>query len=99
MSQTYHVYIMASRSKRLYVGVTSDLHRRIYQHKTNTFEGFTGRYNITSLVHYEQTSDVKVAIARERQLKGWVRKRKVALIEESNPEWKDLSDGWYGASL
>ena len=99
MSKTFHIYIMASRSRRLYIGVTSDLVRRVHQHKTNTFEGFTGRYNIKSLVHYEQTADVTAAIQREKEMKGWLRKKKVALIEDSNPEWKDLSEGWYDASL
>ena len=99
MEKTFHVYILASRSKRLYVGVTSDLRRRVYLHKTGAYEGFTGRYHIKALVHYEQTSDVEAAIAREKQLKSWLRRRKVELIEQSNPEWKDLSAGWYGASL
>ena len=99
MEKIYHVYIMASRSRRLYVGVTSDLHRRVYQHKTETFDGFTTRYGIKSLVYYEQTSDVMAAIQREKQLKGWLRRRKLDLIAASNPEWKDLSVGWYNASL
>ena len=99
MTKTYHVYIMASRSKRLYVGVTSDLARRVHQHKNNAFKGFTGRYNITSLVHYEQTSDAKAAIAREKEIKGWLRRKKLRLVEKMNPGWRDLSASWYDASL
>jgi putative endonuclease len=90
---------MSSRSRRLYVGVTSDLRRRVHQHKAGTFEGFTSRYSIKSLMHYEQAIDARTAIQREKQIKGWLRKKKLALIEESNPEWKDLSAGWYDASL
>jgi putative endonuclease len=99
MLKTYYLYIMASRSKRLYVGVTSDLHRRCYQHKTGAFEGFTNRYAITSLVYYEQFAEPMAAIKREKQIKGWLRKRKMELIEGLNPDWKDLSGGWYAASL
>ena len=99
MSKTYHIYIMASRSRRLYVGVTSHLLQRVYQHKTEMSEGFTSRYEIKSLVYHEQTTDVRWALQREKQIKGWLREKKMALIEESNPKWKDLSAGWYGASL
>jgi putative endonuclease len=99
MSKTYYVYIMASRSRRLYIGVTSNLHRRVYQHKIGTFEGFTSRYAMVSLVYYEQSPEPVVAIEREKQIKGWLRRRKLALIEQANPEWKDLSAGWYDASL
>ena len=92
----YYVYMMTNHSGTLYVGVTNDLHRRIWQHKQKLIEGFTKRYNITRLVYYEETSDVTAAIAREKQIKGWLRKKKIALIESLNPGWKDLSDGWYG---
>jgi putative endonuclease len=92
----YYVYIMTNHSGTLYVGVTNDLHCRVWQHKQKLIEGFTKRYNITRLAYYEETSDVKAAIAREKQIKGWVRRKKIALIESQNPGWKDLSDDWYG---
>ena len=86
---------MTNHSGTLYVGVTNDLQRRVWQHKRKLIEGFTKRYNITRLVYYEETSDVGAAIAREKQIKGWLRRKKIALIELLNPGWKDLSDGWY----
>jgi len=91
----YFVYIMGSRSKTLYVGVTNDLERRVYEHKQGLVAGFTSRYRVTRLVYYEETSDVAAAIEREKQIKGWLRSKKVALIESMNPEWDDLSDRWY----
>ena len=93
--KNYHVYIMASKSRTLYVGVTSDLVRRVYEHKNKIVEGFTSRYNINRLVHFEETTDANAAIAREKQIKGWLRNRKIVLIEEKNPTWDDLSSGWY----
>jgi putative endonuclease len=86
---------MTNRSRTLYIGMTNDLQRRVWQHKQKLIEGFTKRYNITRLVYYEETTDVKAAIAREKQIKGWLRKKKIALIESSNLEWKDLSEEWY----
>ena len=91
----YYVYIMASKSKTLYTGVTDDLLRRVFEHKNRLIEGFTKKYNITSLVYYEVTSDIQAAIQRERQIKGWLRRKKISLIEIANPEWEDLSNGWY----
>ena len=91
----YYVYIMTNRSKTLYTGVTDDLARRVYEHKNKLLKGFTQKYNIARLVYYEITSDVHAAIQREKQIKGWLRKRKIALIEAANPEWEDLSEGWY----
>jgi putative endonuclease len=91
----YYVYIITNRSKTLYTGVTNDLMRRVYEHKNKMVDGFTKKYNITKLVYYEETDDVQAAIAREKQIKGWLRKKKMALIESVNPEWKDLSEGWY----
>jgi putative endonuclease len=93
--KNYHVYIMASKSRTLYVGVTSDLVRRVYEHKNKIVEGFTNRYNINRLVYFEETTDANAAIAREKQIKGWLRSRKIALIEEKNPTWDDLSSGWF----
>jgi putative endonuclease len=91
----YYVYIMTNNSRTLYTGVTDNLIRRVYEHKNKLVEGFTQKYNITKLVHYETTSDARAAIQREKQIKGWLRKKKIALIEAANPEWKDLSEGWY----
>jgi len=93
---TYHVYIMASASRTIYIGVTNNLERRIWQHKTGQYEGFSKRYRTTRLVHIEEFGDVHEAIAREKQLKGWLRAKKVALIEEGNPRWNDLAWNWYG---
>lgn len=88
---TYCVYIIASkRNGTLYIGVTLDLPKRIYQHKTNATEGFTKEYGVHILVYYECTEDIEGAIAREKQLKKWNRKWKLNLIERDNPEWKDL---------
>lgn len=86
---------MTNRSGTLYTGMTNDLHRRVYEHKTGLVPGFTTRYRITRLVFYEMTADVKSAIAREKQIKGWLRVKKIALIESTNPQWHDLSEGWY----
>lgn len=91
----YYVYIMTNRSRTLYAGVTNDLHRRVYQHKHKLTPGFTSKYNITRLVYFEDTGDVRGAIEREKQIKGWLRAKKIALIESKNPEWQDLSEGWY----
>src|SRR3990172_5209006 len=87
----YYVYIMANRSKTLYVGVTNDLERRVYEHKHMLKEGFTRRYLIDRLVYYEVTDDVVSAIAREKQIKGWSRSKKFALIDAGNPKWRDLA--------
>jgi putative endonuclease len=88
----YWVYIMASKSRTLYVGVTNNLERRVYQHKALCIEGFTKRYNITRLVYFEEAPDVRSAIEREKQLKRWSRQKKVALIESLNPDWYDLAE-------
>ena len=85
---------MASRSKTLYIGVTNDLERRVLEHKSGA-SGFTARYNISSLVYYEESSSSLTAIEREKQLKGWLRNRKLAMIESANPEWDDLSESWF----
>ena len=88
----YYAYIMANRSRTLYTGVTSDLERRVWEHKHMVTEGFTRRYLIDRLVYYEVTDDVTSAIAREKQIKGWSRSNKLALIESVNPGWRDLSE-------
>ena len=89
--KTYSVYIMASASGVLYIGVTNDLDRRVFEHKKKRVPGFSARYNIHKLVYFETFGDVRAAITREKQLKGWLRARKVALIESTNPQWTDLS--------
>ena len=90
----YYVYIMSNPSRTLYVGMTNNLERRVYEHKNKLIEGFTSQYNITRLVWFAETEDVRDAIAREKEIKGWLRAKKKALIEETNPGWEDLSAGW-----
>jgi putative endonuclease len=93
--KTYYVYIVASKTRTLYIGVTNDLLRRIYEHKTKAIEGFTSKYKADRLVYFEETNDIHAAIVREKQLKGWRRDRKKELINSVNPTWKDLSEDWY----
>ena len=90
--KTYYVYILSNKSKILYIGITNDLRRRIFEHKNKLIDGFTKRYNLTKLVFYEITNDANAAIKREKQLKNWHRQWKLNLIEENNPNWKDLSE-------
>ena len=91
----YYVYILTNRTDDvLYTGVTNDLSRRLYEHKHKIVEGFTAKYNVHKLVYYEVTTDIRAAIEREKQIKGWVRVKKIALIETINPDWKDLSAEW-----
>ena len=87
----YYVYLMANRSKTLYVGMTNDLQRRVYEHKHMVKDGFTRRYLVDRLLYYEVTDDVSSAIAREKEIKGWRRSKKVALVESRNPRWQDLA--------
>ena len=89
--RTYYVYIMASRSRVLYTGVTNNLVRRVGEHKAGVHRGFTSRFRITRLVYFEEFRYILDAIAREKQIKGWKRSRKVTLIEQRNPLWDDLS--------
>ena len=94
MPQSY-VYFMTNKNNSvIYIGVTSELLKRVYQHKTKTFKGFSAQYNCDKLVYFETFLDIKKAIAREKQLKSGNRKRKEDLIRKENPEWLDLSDGW-----
>ena len=81
----------------LYTGVTNNLERRMYEHKNKLIPGFASKYNLKKLVYFEETIDVSAAITREKQIKGWLRKKKVALIELENPKWNDLSKHWYMA--
>jgi putative endonuclease len=92
---SYFVYIMSSTSGTLYTGITKDVKRRVYEHKHKHIDGFTKKYDVTRLVYFEETPDVKSAIAREKQIKGWVRSKKIALIETLNPKWEDLAKDWY----
>ena len=93
MAKTYYVYILASkRNGTLYIGVTNDLERRLYEHRNNLIEGFTNKYNVHHLVYYEDVNDVQSALQREKQLKRWTRKWKIELIEKVNPEWLDLAE-------
>ena len=91
----YYVYILTNWNNNvMYIGVTNDLRRRLYEHKNKLIDGFTKKYHVHKLVYYEHTSDVRAAIAREKQLKGWLRAKKNALVKTMNPQWKDLSEEW-----
>lgn len=90
----YFVYMMVSASGTLYIGITNNLSKRVWQHKSNLAEGFTKKYQCHKLIYFEETSNIESAIAREKQLKRWSRKKKEALIKTTNPHWKDLSDDW-----
>jgi len=95
--KSYYVYMLASkRNGTLYIGVTSDLIKRVYEHKQGLVEGFTKKYNVHQLVFFEETNDVESAITREKQMKKWNRQWKIELIEKENPEWKDLYEGMIG---
>lgn len=95
MSKEYYVYIMTNKSRTLYTGVTNSLMRRVYEHKNKLVPSFTNKYNIQFLVYYEAGSDIHAAIAREKQIKDWLRAKKIALIDSMNPQWKDLSEEWF----
>ena len=90
----YYVYILTNKNHNvLYIGVTSNLVKRVYEHKNHLDkDSFTSKYNVTKLVYFEETTDVKAAIEREKQMKGWPRNRKIGLIFEMNPNWMDLYD-------
>ena len=94
-AKTYFVYIITNRSKTLYTGVTNSLMRRVWEHKTGNGSEFAARYKLDRLVYYERFEDVRNAIAREKQIKGWLRVKKIALIASVNPAWRDLSEEWY----
>lgn len=93
--KTYYVYIMGSESGTLYVGITSDIKRRVYEHKNHLIQGFTDKYNIERLLYFEVISNPTSAIGREKQIKAWRREKKLALIDSVNPSWEDLSEDWY----
>jgi len=88
----YHVYIMTNKSGTLYTGVTNNLKKRVFEHKNKLIPGFTKKYNIACLIYFETFGDVYSAIAREKVIKGWLRKKKIELIRETNPNWKDLAE-------
>ena len=86
---------MTSPTGTLYTGMTSNLERRVYEHKQKLLDGFTRQYNVTRLVYFEETNDVQTALTREKEIKKWRRSKKLALIKARNPKWQDLSAGWY----
>ncbi len=94
--KSYYVYIMSNNTRTLYTGVTNNLEKRVLQHKRKLLPGFTRQYNLNRLVYYETFGDIRAAIQREKQIKGWLRTKKVALIVAANPHWRDLSEGWFG---
>ena len=95
MDKTYYVYLLTNwNHKVMYIGVTSNLERRLYEHKNKLVEGFTNKYNVDKLVYFETTNDVLAAIEREKQIKKWRREKKNQLAVGMNPEWKDLSLQW-----
>jgi putative endonuclease len=98
MARRFFVYIMTNHSRTLYTGVTNDLLRRVLEHKEGRQAGFTAKYRGSKLVWFEETSSIQAAIEAEKRIKGWLKARKVALIEERNPNWEDLSAGGFGTT-
>jgi putative endonuclease len=94
-SRTYFVYILSNRSKTLYIGVTNNLKRRVFEHKEGVGSEFAAKYKLDRLVYFERFGGIHRAMAREKQLKGWRRLKKIALIVALNPAWRDLSESWY----
>lgn len=92
--KAYYVYIMASASRVLYIGVTNNIERRAVEHRQGRVPGFSAKYRTRELVYVEPFGQIRAAIAREKQLKGWLRARKIALIESQNPDWKDMAAAW-----
>ena len=91
----YYVYLLTNwNNKVMYVVFTNDLERRVYEHKHKLVEGFTQKYNVNKLVYFEETGDINVALAREKEIKKWRREKKNSLVDGSNPEWEDLSSDW-----
>ena len=93
--KTYCAYIMGSLSGTLYIGITGNLHKRVFEHKFHRIEGFTDKYRVERLLYWESFDEVQPAIHREKQLKGWRRSKKITLIEFVNPHWLDLARDWY----
>jgi putative endonuclease len=92
--KTYYIYILSNKTGTLYTGMTSNLERRIYEHKNGLIDGFTKKYSISRLIYFEETSDVQTALAREKQIKKWGRAKKLDLVRSVNPEFEDLSENW-----
>jgi putative endonuclease len=91
----YYVYILTNiNNKVMYIGVTNNLTRRVFEHKSKIIPGFTAKYNVYKLVYFEYTTDIKAAIRREKMIKGWRREKKNALVSNFNPDWNDLNDNW-----
>ena len=95
LDKKFYVYIMASKTGTLYVGMTNNIKRRVYEHKHHLIPGFTDKYKVERLLHVETVNDPISAIKREKQIKAWRREKKVSLIDSINPQWKDLSQDWY----
>jgi putative endonuclease len=95
----FYVYILSSLSGTLYTGVTNNIEQRVFQHKHKLVNGFTKKYNVDRLVYYEETQDINVAIAREKEIKGWRRSKKIALIKSMNPKCEDLAEDWFEEDL
>jgi putative endonuclease len=93
--KNYYVYILSSNSGTLYVGITRNIRKRVHEHKSHLVPGFTDKYDVDRLLYFETIGDAISGIKREKQIKKWRRQKKVALIDSVNPEWKDLSQGWY----
>jgi len=92
---SYYVYLLTNKYRNvLYTGMTNNLQRRLYEHRNKQVKGFTNKYNVDQLVYFEETTDVEAAITREKQIKGWLRKKKDQFIETHNPSWMDLSRAW-----
>jgi len=94
MPPNYFVYILSNSGRMLYIGITNDLKRRLHEHRNKQVPGYTRQYNIARLVYFESTPNVNAAIVREKQIKGWTRAKKLALVETQNPRWADYSEGW-----
>ena len=93
--RNYYVYLLTNwNNKVMYVGITNNLERRMYEHKHKLVEGFTQKYIVDKLVYFEETRDVHAALEREKEIKKWRREKKNALVKRNNKEWKDLSEGW-----
>ncbi|HSE68015.1 MAG TPA: GIY-YIG nuclease family protein [Gemmatimonadales bacterium] len=95
--KVFYIYLLVSRSRTLYIGVTSNLVKRLAEHRSMRPGSFTSRYRVTRPVYIESTPNARAAIVREKQIKGLSRKRKIGLIEAANPLWEDLSEHWFGA--
>jgi putative endonuclease len=99
MPKIYYVYILSSQRRGLYIGLTSNIEQRVFQHKTHAFSGFTAKYNVTTLAYFERHGAIMTAIRREKEMKNWPREEKIQMIEATNPKWRDLSYGWYQRHL